>query len=67
MAEQLKENEHYQLVALDDDVDSWGVRFSAGQFVETVVKFGTLQVVEEDESITYSFEIISSPDCTVFF
>tara|TARA_R110000772_G_scaffold80406_2_gene171573 strand:- start:277 stop:549 length:273 start_codon:yes stop_codon:yes gene_type:complete len=60
MGEQLKENEHYQLVPLDDD--SWGVRFNTGLFVETVIKFGLIVPNEENESLSFNFDIVSSPD-----
>lgn len=57
----MKENEDYELVPLDDD-DVWGVRFKTGSFVETVIKFGAIQANEEDEHISFSFDIVSSPD-----
>lgn len=56
----MKENEDYTLVPLDDD--SWGVRFNTGLFVETVIKFGTIEPNEEDESLSFNFDIVSSPD-----
>jgi len=54
------ENQDYTLVPLDDD--SWGVRFNTGLFVETVIKFGTIEPNKEDESLSFNFDIVSSPD-----
>lgn len=58
----MKENEDYEFIPLDTENDAWGIRFLSGQFVETVIKFGVLKLIEETENISYSFDIISSPD-----
>lgn len=60
--EQLKESEDYELIPLEDDPDAWGVRFLNGQFVETVVKFGSLGFNEELGQLSFNFTVISSPD-----
>tara|TARA_B100000424_G_C22919950_1_gene489521 strand:- start:1061 stop:1336 length:276 start_codon:yes stop_codon:yes gene_type:complete len=58
----MKENEDYELVPIEEDLDAWGIRFLKGDFIETVVKFGVLQLIEETENISFNFDIISSPD-----
>ena len=58
----LKENEDYELVAIEDDVDAWGVRITSGMFVETIIKFGAIGFNQVKDNLTYNFEVYSSPD-----
>lgn len=61
----LYENEHYQLQPASKD--RWQVRFLKGDFPETVVQYGAIKILNEDElkagkNMTFEFEVISSPD-----
>ena len=40
------ENQDYQLIPLEDDSDTWGVRITSGQFIETVIVFGAVGIDE---------------------
>ena len=56
------ENEDYELIANTQDPDLWSVRFKTGLFNETVITYGSIAIDEEDEQITFNFEIDYSPD-----
>lgn len=56
------ENQDYQLIPLEDDSDTWGVRITSGQFIETVIVFGAVGIDEETDNFTFNFDIYSSPD-----
>ena len=58
----MKENEDYQLIPLENDSDTWGVRITSGQFIETVIVFGAVGIDEETDNFTFNFDIYSSPD-----
>jgi len=58
----MKENQDYELVPSGSDI--WNVRILSGDFVETVIKFGTVKLTESDE-LSYNFEIVDSPDGTL--
>lgn len=58
----LKENVDYTLVPLQEGDDAWGVRFLTGDFVETVVSFGTVSFNEVKDCISFNFKLMSSPD-----
>ena len=58
----MKENEDYELIPLEDNPDAWGVRIKNGDFIETVVCFGAIGFNKVKDSLTYSFDVISSPD-----
>ena len=60
----MKENEDYQLIALDNE-ETWGVRITSGIFIETVIKFGTIRLNESQDNMTFNFEVFSSPDSTL--
>jgi hypothetical protein len=60
--ELLKENEDYELVPLEENPDAWGVRIKSGDFVETVVCYGAIGFNKVKDNLTYSFDVISSPD-----
>ena len=61
----MKENEDYELIPLEDNPDAWGVRIKKGDFVETVVCFGAIGFNKVKDNLTYSFDVISSPDSTL--
>ncbi len=61
----LVENEDFQLIIPEDPSkmeDQWDVRFLTGDFPETVVRFDTVKFSEDGESLSYNFNIISSPE-----
>ncbi len=58
----MKENEDYELVPIEEDAEIWGIRFLKGDFTETVVKFGVVQLIEEKDNISFNFNIVSSPE-----
>ena len=55
----LIENQDYELTPSDND--GWNVRILSGEYVETVFQFGKITVNEDAESLTFDFELISSP------
>jgi len=58
-----KENETYQLVPGTSGDQHWLVRFTEGPFSETVVQYGTIKLIpEEDGKISFNFFVESSPD-----
>ena len=58
----MKENDDYELIPLEDNPDAWGVRIKSGDFVETVVCYGAIGFNKIKDNLTFSFEVISSPD-----
>ena len=64
MSQKLIELEDYELIPASDDDQSWAVRILKGVYVETVVRFGTISVKEENDEgiLSFEFTVISSPD-----
>jgi hypothetical protein len=60
--ELLKENEDYELIPIEDNPDTWGVRIMSGDFIETVVSYGAIGFNKVKDNLTFSFDVISSPD-----
>ena len=58
----LKENEDYVLVPIEEHPDAWAVRFTSGQFVETTIMYGAIGFNEVKDSLTFNFDVYSSPD-----
>lgn len=58
----MKENEDYELIAIEDNPDAWGVRIKTGMFTETVVVFGAIGFNQVKDNLTFNFEVYSSPD-----
>jgi hypothetical protein len=58
--ELLKENEDYQLIPNDND--GWDIRILQGDYVETVFNFGKIMVMEDEESLSFDFSVVSTPD-----
>ena len=58
------ESKDYELIPLEDDTDSWGVRILTGEFSETVIKYGNVGFEGEgkDMVMKFNFDIISTPD-----
>jgi len=58
----MKENEDYELIAIEDNPDAWGVRIKTGMFTETVIVFGAIGFNQVKDNLTFNFEVYSSPD-----
>ena len=58
------ESKDYELIPLEDDVESWGVRILTGQYSETNIKYGNVGFEGEgdDMMMKFNFDIISTPD-----
>jgi hypothetical protein len=60
---QHKENVTYSLVPGESGDQHWLVRFTEGPFAETVIQYGAIKFVPEDEGkISFNFFVESSPD-----
>lgn len=59
------ENQHYEMVPSDRSIDSWDIRILEGEFNETVITFGAVRFDGKKDRMTFSFEVISSPDPNV--
>lgn len=59
------ENVDYRFIPLNGHPDAWGVRFLTGPFIETVIMYGAIALNEVQGHLSYSFDIISSPDDTL--
>lgn len=55
----MQQNTDYELIP--DDDQGWNCRILTGDFIETVFKFGALQVTEDGEHLKYNAEVIYSP------
>jgi hypothetical protein len=58
----LKENEHYEIIPDKGDDQSWNVRILSGTFTETVLKYGVVKFNGKKKNMTFSFDIVSTPD-----
>ena len=58
------ESKDYELIPLEDDTESWGVRILTGEFSETIIKYGNVGFEGEgdDMMMKFNFDIISTPD-----
>jgi len=54
------ENVDYELVPSEGE--NWDIRILSGNFTETVLKFGELKVSDDEEYMTFNFDVVSSPD-----
>ena len=55
----LEENVDYELIPGDND--HWHIRIKTGEYIETVMSFGSIRV-KDDEMINFDFALHSSPD-----
>jgi len=64
MSQKLIELEDYELIPASDDDQSWAVRILKGMYVETVIRFGTISVKEENDEgiLSFDYTVVSSPD-----
>lgn len=58
------ENKDYEFIPDDQENDDWQIRFLSGNFIESVIKYGTIRIIE-GEQMSFGFDIISSPDDTL--
>jgi len=56
----LKQNEDFELIP-DNDPEWWNVRILKGDFTETVFRFGSIAIMEDSETMSFDFNILSSP------
>lgn len=64
MAINLIELKDYELIPAEEDDQAWAVRILSGDYVETVIRYGTISVKEENDQgiLSFDFTIVSSPD-----
>lgn len=59
----LVELKDYELIPAEEDEQAWAVRVLSGDYVESVLRFGTISMNRVEEGVlTFDFTIISSPD-----
>ncbi len=59
----LVELKDYELVPAEEDEQAWAVRVLSGDYVESVLRFGTISMNRVEEGVlTFDFAIVSSPD-----
>ncbi len=55
---------HYEIIP-DDESPAWLVRIIEGQFIETVIQFGSIAFNEIKDNMSFNFFIKTSPDPTI--
>ena len=59
----LVELKDYDLIPAEEDEQAWAVRVLSGDYVESVLRFGTISMNRVEEGVlTFDFTVISSPD-----
>lgn len=56
------ENKDYEFIP--GDKDDWQIRFLTGDFIESVIQYGTIRM-EDGEQMTFDFHVETSPDKTL--
>ena len=56
----LSENVHYEIIP-SDDKHGWNIRLLE-EFPETVISFDVIELVEDEEQISFNFTIVYTPD-----
>jgi hypothetical protein len=56
----LSENVHYEIIP-SEDKHGWNIRLLE-EFPETVIAFDVIELVENEEQISFNFGIVSTPD-----
>ena len=56
------ENTDYEMIPSEEAEYGWNVRILTGQYCETVIKFGTVRFNEIEDNMSFSFEVVSTPD-----
>lgn len=63
MLSNLIELKDFELIPAEDDEQAWAVRILTGDYVETIIRYGSISFNEIDEGVmTFNFMIVSSPD-----
>jgi hypothetical protein len=60
----MKENEDYVLIpakGVDDNDQAWDVRILTGEFNETVIRFGNVQIDGKNDQLRFNFMVILAP------
>jgi len=57
----MEENVDYELVTRSDENDHWDIRILTGEFIETIINFGTIKVSEDGEHLNFDFSVKYSP------
>lgn len=59
----LVEGKDYELVpVMEGDTELWNVRILEGDYLETVIRFGTLTPDTRNQEIRFTFDVIYTPD-----
>jgi len=56
-----EENVQYELVPNDENEKQWDIRIKQGNFIETVINFGTVRMNEKSGMINFDFDIKYTP------
>lgn len=54
------ENTDFELVPNGEDF--WDVRILQGDFIETVINFGTMKLAEDGQTLRFDFQVVYTPD-----
>lgn len=57
-----EENVQYELVPNEDNEEQWDIRIKQGEFIETILNFGTVRMNEKTGMMNYDFNIKYTPD-----
>ena len=56
----LEENKDYELIPGNDE--HWHIRIKEGEYIESVISFGSIKVNEESLEMNFDFTLHYSPD-----
>ena len=56
----LEENKDYELIPGDDE--HWHIRIKNGEYIESVISFGSIKINEESLEMNFDFTLHYSPD-----
>ena len=51
----------FEIIPSHDDEKVWNIRIIDGNFIETIIQYDAIGINEDEETLTYSFKVISSP------
>jgi len=51
----------YEIIPSHEDEKVWHIRITEGDFVETVIEYEAIGLLEEEEGMSFSFKVVSSP------
>ena len=60
----MTENEDYELIpamGVDDNEQAWDIRILTGEFIETVIRFGNVQIDGKNDQLRFNFSVILAP------